>query len=663
MLKMNYTNLFVSISYVTFGVFICFIYPNYKIVTSNKLYYFLAILCLILFFFVSWKFLSISLLASLILAIVSKEKKIINSFCFLVGLSLSSFLAYWLHTDRIHLAISSFQSIKVVSVTLILFLILSKRHIFTAYSKIFNYSIYITFALFVCLITFATEIGFESGSFQQWHHWGAYIGQAEVIFSGALPLNDIPLQYGLGPALLATAGCKYNCWIAFYWIVCFATIITTLLIGFIVIKVCKPRSVIETFLFLTIVFFTCLFWTSYQWRIYSPTTFPSVFAIRFLPAIIFLSQLLYIEAAKTKSFYFCIPLHALWMLCLLWSPDAGIQASILWIPYLIHSRISQESNNHKILSMIFIAIELLIVFISGVLIISLVYNQITEEWLNLHEYFRFLFYRPASTEIVNFRGPITFAISCFILWAISFKDKEPHWTKMWLIVLLCFANFTYYLSHPHDIVILVLLPYFSVLLLCIYRWSSNDIYKAISTTLLSSLLGWLTLFSGWQEVYENLRSEIHASQHEFFLEHPKKLIISFNREVTDPLPDESMHSVMRKNQSNDVKYALHYIHTKYKEPVETIDRLWLVDSGEKYSPWNALHGPVNFAALPSTVRRQYLLNIARRLDKGGWILYQNDYEFADEFIADYDSVYTRKDLIKFGTYTAIRYGTKKGLSP
>ena len=59
-----------------------------------------------------------------------------------------------------------------------------------------------------------------------WHHWGAYIGPAQLVFAGVLPLHDIPLQYGFGPTMLLAASCKINCWSGMYWLTGITTIFT-----------------------------------------------------------------------------------------------------------------------------------------------------------------------------------------------------------------------------------------------------------------------------------------------------------------------------------------------------------------------------------------------------------------------------------------------------
>ena len=45
-----------------------------------------------------------------------------------------------------------------------------------------------------------------------WHHWSVYVGAAEAFLGGAIPFQDYPVQYGMGPTLLVAGLCRGECW-------------------------------------------------------------------------------------------------------------------------------------------------------------------------------------------------------------------------------------------------------------------------------------------------------------------------------------------------------------------------------------------------------------------------------------------------------------------
>ena len=66
----------------------------------------------------------------------------------------------------------------------------------------------------LCLFfSFSTGLlGLDEILFTTWHHWGAYVGPAELMWAGARIFYDSPAQYGLGPTMLIALGCSFDCW-------------------------------------------------------------------------------------------------------------------------------------------------------------------------------------------------------------------------------------------------------------------------------------------------------------------------------------------------------------------------------------------------------------------------------------------------------------------
>ena len=76
------------------------------------------------------------------------------------------------------------------------------------------------------------------------------------------------------------------------------------------------------------------------------------------------------------------------------------------------------------------------------------------------------------------------------------------------------------------------------------------------------------------------------------------------------------------------------------------------------SVWSAVHGPANFAYIPSQRRQEFLLKTATTLKRSGWLVIDRKFP-ADEWLADFDLVYERTSQLEFGSYYAIRFSPKK----
>lgn len=591
----------------------------------------------------------------------------------LFTICMSSFLPHWLHDANNRLSLNWAQSIQFSAVTIFIYFLLELDRASIKINPSIRRLLYLSFSSFFLIgtfyLAFVTSVGNELDSFYQWHHWGAYIGQAELIYNGILPLKEIPLQYGLGPIGLIAIGCKWGCWYSMYWVIGSATVVFFIIFILIIHRLVPPNKFLNHFIALSALFVTVFFWPPFQGKLIPINTFPSLSALRFLPGVLMLWALIELSRKINESSLSVGNtvkiIHILWVACFVWSPEAGIQASILWVPFYIFAYPFSMRDDLVCRNIVHKVLILWGVFLSGTAVFVLFYYLFYGALPSLSEYlaiFRNLSNSNAATKI-NSNGPIWFsAICCLILLVgliiqrskmeISF-DRKFLLLNLWLIGLLCFANYTYFLSHPEDSVFDSLMPYFSLLLIAVANLDIGWRLQLMSKLLIAAVIAWSTLIFGWQGLYKSVRSDLTESPVTFFYDKPISLIALFDREKSNPFTVNSRSRVDDLKAKN-LNQALSYIYRNYNEPVEVYDQWWLISSDQRFSPWSGYHGLQNVEFMNHLIRERYLNLSARRLYKSGWVLFDKDFD-TKGMLSDYQKIYQQRESLDFDYYIGIRF--------
>lgn len=586
---------------------------------------------------------------------------------------MSSFLPHWLHDANNRLSLNWAQSIQFSAVTAFIYFLLELDRISIKINPFIRRLFYISFSSFFLIVafylSFVTSIGNELDGFYQWHHWGAYIGQAELIFNGIIPLVEIPLQYGFGPIGLLAIGCKWGCWFSMYWVIGGVTITFFILLILIARRLVPPKKCFSYIVALSSLIVTVYFWPPFQGNLIPVNTFPSLSALRFMPGVLMLWVLIELsrkinESSPSVGTIVKI-IHILWVACFVWSPEAGIQATILWIPFFVFSCPSHWRDDSHCLNIAYKVLILLGALISGIAVFVLIFYLSYSHFPSLLEYlaiFRNLSHGNTVTKI-NSNGPVWFSAICSLILLVSLIiqrsnigisfDKKIVLQNLWLIGLLCFANYTYYLSHPEDGVFDSLMPYFSLLLIAVANSDGGWRLQLMSKLLLATVLAWSTLIFGWSGLYKSMGSDLSESPVTFFYDKPASLVASFNRERNNPFEVNS-RSRLDDLKSDNLNQALSYIYRNYHEPVEVYDQWWLISSDQRFSPWSGYHGLQNVEFMKPSIRVRYLDLSARRLSKSGWVLFDKDFD-TKGMIDDYQKIYQQRESQDFGYYVGIRF--------
>ena len=680
--------LFFILSYLATGVWAIFLLPFYakpsthldrsnpigsSSITPPKWSYGLIIFLGVgVFFLTPWHFLALSIGATYLsyrLIDVAHKKQIPHGI--FLGLIISSFIAWWLHNDHNRLVLSSWQSLLVLTATLLMFTLFWKTA--NAPNKSSKFDRPLTkalgvgvFILVTVYFTFTGGVSLNTPNTGQWHHWGAFIGPAELIRNGAIPFVDIPIQYGLGSALLITGACEWDCWNGLYWITGVMTALMTFALAYIAIAISQPKTLVRFALILFLVFICCQFWPAYPLSLSSVLMTPATSGTRFLPGVLMTALLVWTafqSQRENSQALACAPFaqrylphNLFWLACWYWSPEAGIQASILWFSYCLWANVQSMqdaiTNTQAIKVILKVGLKLLLIFAIGLAIFLAIFYFTWGSLPQLKNYLVYLIY-PPGPEPVNQNGPIWFVALVVILsycWIRYFKKYQlsaPVTLSIWLVFLLCFANFSYILGRSVDNNIINLLPYFAVLLIGIQSHTPIGMSKAIQTTLIASLIAWTTLidWSNYGRAFAN---------NEVLSLNPRVLMQTYSRQSSQSdryLPDPKLLA-----NSADIRSAYAYIQAQGNQaPIEVVDRLMLLDTKQKNTPWSALHGPANFFYVPSKFRQQYLEQWMKHKPADGWVLYDQKFTDTPDFMRDYDAVYDRVETKEFGQYLAVHY--------
>ena len=279
-------------SYLLIGTYLAFIFPWKRLsvlfqgasIDSNppnisnyrSLHWLAGVLGIAALTLIPWWYVAISLLISASIHYKNRiTKKYIGSSIF-IGLIFASFLPWWLHNSKNRLQISISQTLIFLAITTAVYLLFTKAQKLNALSgklwvcRLIEASF---IAALLAVYAMSISVSISTADFAQWHHWGAYIGPAQLIFNGVYPLYDIPMQYGLGPSLAIASGCLWGCWSSLFWVVTICNLIFAFVLAKIALYLYQPRNWLERALVLALVLVLCVFGSAIQYLYRRPMHF------------------------------------------------------------------------------------------------------------------------------------------------------------------------------------------------------------------------------------------------------------------------------------------------------------------------------------------------------------------------------------------------------
>jgi hypothetical protein len=590
-----------------------------------------------------------------------------------VGLVISCSLIWWRRTPVSALHLDSYEStgfIVLGAVTLWGLRTLGKEPLdATADSDadperapLWPYLAYLAVSALLCFDTFALET--QVGTGNAWHHWGAYIGPAELLLKGAHLFSDFPAQYGLGPTLLIAGACGHDCWTGLYFLVGASNLLNVALLGWMVrLLLGQRRSMLAECTALGLMLVCALLWTSLPSAVMSPLIYPSVGGLRFLP-VVALAALCVHASVRGRP----LPRagHALWALGVLWSPESAFYCSFVWWPLALSFAAQQIADERQALARSLLrtvgvlAVSLVLLILAFLGAYTLTYGELPTR-VGLLAY---ALYPPGPLPVAA-HGAVLFALAVLLMagavLVVQWRDERNRERRMahFTVLLLAYGGFSYFvLGRSHDNNLLNLSPLFLLLALSLLRCSPRPEWRHASLGLISGYACWLVSF-GWGVWGSALEQGT--------LTHfgPQAALARFS--YADPQTSayaRQQFSTMLGDPA-DLQRAIEMINALHSGPSDLITVSMTLPRGTPDQAWNALHGPENFAYLPASIRQDFLRRTAQRLKLCGWVVvdasypdgYQG-YPSKVQWLTDYDAVYDMDRQLQLGPFHAFHLRPK-----
>jgi hypothetical protein len=459
----------------------------------------------------------------------------------------------------------------------------------------------------VCLL--ANVAPLEAGSADRTagmlHHWGAYIGSSEQILDGLIPLYDIPVQYGLGPAVMIAGVCKaVGCWPGMFFLV----VVTNTVMGAAILSmaIADVGNVTRNYMIFAAVgvFLAVYYWTNYPHIAYNPIVSPSTGGLRFLPATLVAWSLI---RQQRWPYLVILPLAAIW------NPESAFFSGVICGMYFLMLRgVLRAATYVAVGATVFLAWWLA------------VYRLSFSAWPDPLAYVEYVLHPPGRLP-VNPLGPVWLLGGVF-LFALAVlarcQSKDATYRSDVVALALLFAASSYFLGRSHDNNICNLMPFITLVALRLLRRLEDEAGAVESRRILRVALAAtlaLPAFAVWSmpPFINGFSADIAAVTARFATIFPD--LTAAHRSISNPEALGIADFASNYNRSSD----------------ET-------------TVWTALDPVSVFYFVPADRRRIYVLRAAQRLQRPGYIVMEEtpQHEF-EAYVEDIKAAYDVDVVAKF----------------
>jgi hypothetical protein len=479
-----------------------------------------------------------------------------------------------------------------------------------------------------------------------WHHWGAFTAPSEAMLAGAVPFRDFPVQYGMGPTLLIALLGREDPWQGTYFASALTQLLYLLAMGGCVLAVLRDAPQGRVLLALATMGSAVLLWTGYPPDFLGPLATPSVGGMRFLPLALLLLVILRHEAAGSAPGLFG---HALWFLALLWSPEAGFHATLVWWPYLVLREAQQADSRLQVLrALLWGAARAVAALVLAIAVLALLFRLGFGDWPSL---FGFLTYVRSPPGILqpNPVGPVWLMLAAILTGLVGLASGDARGMRTGFVCLAALVGVgSYYLGRSHDNNLLNLLPFLVLALVPLLRAGMPAAPGGFSCVVMAGLVAWSASFGlgAWRSAWE--RGEARRLGPAEMLDQMRLATPS-----SQALLDAWMAPLgVAAAPMSDAAAALDWLRSIEAGTPLVVNVAMISVRGVPGPAWTGMTNLATYGNIPLDMISHFIHRGAEGFRRPGWLLV--DRGQAGPWLERFTGAYSVSEAHMFGGYTAYR---------
>lgn len=504
----------------------------------------------------------------------------------------------------------------------------------------------------VVAVSLTGVMGSPQGFGTLWHHWSVYVGAAEAFLGGAIPFQDYPVQYGMGPTLLLAALCRGECWTGTYIAAGATNLLYLLAMAGCVVALTRKLPMGLAVVALAAMGCAILMWTGYPPDFKGPIATPSVDGMRFFPLA---ALLVFIVVAEESGFRQDVAGHSLWLLGVVWSPEAAFYATVVWWPYLALRR-AQTIGATSVTGVAVAALRgagvALAVTAAAFAALAALFWIAYRQWPSIEGFTTYV-RNPPGILPANPTGPIWLALAAAALVTVAQLRADARGIRVGFVCLMgLLAAGSYYLGRSHDNNVLNLLPFVVLALTAALAIGVKDVASGFAQVALAGLVAFLGTFGfeSWDAAARREQAWNIGPNHfinDMRLAAPESLA----------LLDESLaNSPTAHSPAADAAAAQDWLRAQGEGSPVWVSPSMLLPYGAPGPVWTAMNDVGAYALLPHDEVAGFIRSGAQHLNRPGWILV--DRSQSTPWPALFFAAYSVTEQRDFGGYTAYRLAPK-----
>jgi hypothetical protein len=458
----------------------------------------------------------------------------------------------------------------------------------------------------------------------------------------------------MGPTLVIAALCGQECWSGTYIVAAATNLLYLLAMAGSVVLLTRRLPIGLTLVPLAAMACAILMWTGYPPDFKGPIATPSVDGLRFFPLA---SLLCFIIAAEEGGFRSDAAGHALWLLGIVWSPEAAFYATIVWWPYLALRRaqdIGATSVTGVTIEVLRGAGVALAATVAAFAALATLFWVVYRQWPSIEGFTAYV-RNPPGILPVNPTGPIWLALAAAGVVAVAQLRADARGIRLGFVSLMgLFAAGSYYLGRSHDNNVLNLLPFVVLALTAALGIGLKDVASGFVQVTLASLVALLATFGfeSWSAATQ--RGEAWNIGPSRFVSDIRLVTAESSALVDQSLADPP--KTPAPAPTADAAAALEWLRARGEGSPVWVSPSMFLPYGPPGPAWTGMNDVGAFALLPHDEVETFIRNGAQHLRRPGWILV--DRTQTTPWPALFFSSYSITEQRDFGGYTAYRLAPK-----